>query len=439
MDNTANEDAKCINFKIGMVGPTGAGKTSLLTAICEEVQERLVDNKQGRLNFDPIDELTKQVMDRARAAFDTHINNPDNLFTVVQLPPTSDPQEFNYKVTIPPLESGDETLAIEFSIKDYPGRMLSEKGESEFEEEIAPHLHESVALLVPVSADILMYWYNTKAAIDTESKQLHSAANEMLCFDKVQQVIKKWLDIKIKNKQKAQLFFVPVKCEKYFNDNGGLYDKSEVLYSVVNEQYINPLELNDEERKLVQVNVFCIDTYGVVELRNVDNKMEDRKLKLVPIFKRRDKLDKRLMPKNAYELLMSILKFQMENKLIDEIIAKEENEKKKSSSKEEETRTSDTIKKLREEIARRKSELWFWQKILIKLGYPDRRSDDLKAQIQEEEGRLKSLLGDGKIYVGRGMKYDRNIARYENAIKQLTNLMKDIPKRQKQIRTLTEH
>lgn len=438
MDNTTTKGNNCINFKIGMVAPTGAGKTSLLTAICEEVQERLVDNKQGRLNFDPIDGLTKEVMDRSRAAFDTHINNPDNLFTVVQLPPTSDPQEFNYKVTIPPSESGDETLAIEFSIKDYPGRMLSEKGEREFEEEIAPHLQESVALLVPVSADILMYWLDTKASIDTESKQLHSAANEMLCIDKVQQVIKKWLDIKIKKQEKAQLFFVPVKCEKYFNDNGGLYDKSEVLYNVVNEQYINPLELNEEERKLVQINVFFVDTYGVVELRNVGNKMEDGKLKLVPIFKRRDKLDKRLKPKNAYELLMSILKYQMENKLIDEIIAKEENDKKKSSSKEEETRTIDTITALKRNLTRRIEELWLWQKILIKLGYPDRRLEDLKAQIQEEEGRLKSLQGDGRIYDYRGEKCDRNIARYEKAIKQLTSLMRDIPKRQKQIRTLTE-
>lgn len=418
------------SFKIGMIAPTGAGKTSLLTAICEEVQERLLNYPFG-LEFNPKGTKTKEAMDRARAEFNTHVNRTDDLFSVFQLKQTSDCLEYEYAVSIPPSETGDEALEIDFSILDYPGRMLVK--ESEFDEKVEPHVSESVALLVPVSADILIFWNETKDLNDTHNKQLNNAANKMLEVDSIHQRIKEWLAKKVSNKQKAQLFFVPVKCEKYFKDNGGVFDASDELHKVVYDRFIKPLELNEEERNTVQINIFDVDTYGVVELRNIADKKDDNgELTLVPTFRRRTNLEKKLRPLNAYELLMSILKFQMEVKLHDEKEKSVSNEEQLTSATDENKRRTEQIEILKKEIAIRKAGYWFFQKLLIKV-LGDRRIKDLEDQIRELKSHRDATEVDKKVIEGRQQGYNRNIDRYENAIRQLTGIIKTLDKRQEHI------
>lgn len=291
-----------IQFKIGMIGPTGSGKTSLISAICSEVQERLSNDPQ--MEFWPDGTLTQEAMKRAEAAFDTAINSP--LFQVPELANTSVLSEYKFAVTLP---AGQD---IGFSILDYPGQTL---GTAEFSHDVTPHLLESAALFVPISSDILMYWNDTKNLHDEFNAKCNMAANLMLDCNNVDKCIRNWIGEKKRIGAPAQLFFVPIKCEKYFDDNGGYSDNHQKLHEAVLERYVNSLGLTAKDKQLIQVNVYYVDTYGVVELRNIKaESRENGDLKLVPTFQRRNDQGKRRRTKNAYELLMNILKFQVENR-----------------------------------------------------------------------------------------------------------------------------
>ncbi len=297
-----------IQFKIGMIAPKGSGKTALISAICSEVQERLASEP---LEFWPVGSSTQQAMQRANAAFNTAINSPNNLFEVPKLQPTSDVQEYLFAVTL--TETGQ---TIGFSVLDYPGEML---GNSDFGSQVTPFLLESSALFVPISSDILMYWSDTKSLTDTINKKCNATADMTLDCDNVILAIKNWIAHKKRLGIPAQLFFVPIKCEKYFNDNGGSEDSHLKLQNAIFERYVEPLEMTAEEKLLIQTNIYYVDTYGVVALNNVEvvkakDKDASEKVTLVPKFRRRNDQGKKRRTKNAYELLMGILKFQVENR-----------------------------------------------------------------------------------------------------------------------------
>lgn len=424
MSETTNKSNNEISFKIGMVAPTGVGKTSLLTAICDEVQQRVAEQS---LEFWPKGQRTQEAMSRARAEFHSAMNTSDNLFTVPKLQPTSDITEFEYTVSVLPTRDGSDTLKISFDILDYPGSML---GKVEFAEKVTPHLRDSVALLVPISADILMDWYNTKDLNDTRNKQRNALANMMLDVDNVLLAIRNWFGEKVRRNQKAQLYFVPVKCEKCFDDNGGRFDMSAKLHDAVCERYVNPLKLNEAQRSLIQINVFYIDTYGVVELRDIE--MKDIDNTLVSTFQRRTNMGKNLRTKNAYELLMNILKFQMEDKLHS---AKDQrviyNDELINTGTKVETTTVQLgntceAKDNRVNNYTLGEKIWFYFVPDKTLEEFDKRIKNLQAQIiagKETQAKLQGLLAQNK----------QNCDRYGEAIKLLTSLINDMPNRQEKV------
>ena len=423
MSETTNKPNNEISFKIGMVAPTGVGKTSLLTAICDEVQQRVAEQP---LEFWPKGERTQAAMSRARAEFHSAMNTSDNLFTVPKLKPTSDITEFEYAVSMLPSKDESGTLKIAFDILDYPGSLL---GTDEFAEKVTPHLRDSVALLVPISADILMDWYNTKDLNDTRNKQRNAVANMMLDVDNVLLAIRNWFGEKVRRNQKAQLYFVPVKCEKCFDDNGGRFNMVAKLHDAVCERYVNSLELNEDQRRLIQINVFYIDTYGVVELRDID--MKDGEM-LVSTFQRRTNMGKNLRTMNAYELLMNILKFQMEDKLHS---AKDQrviyNDKLINTGTKVETTTVQLgntceAKDIRVNNYTLGEKIWFYFVPDKTLEEFDKKIKNLQAQIQagkETQAKLQGLLAQNK----------QNCDRYEEAIKLLTSLINDMPNRQEKV------
>ena len=417
------ESSPKIQFKIGMIAPAGSGKTSLISAICSEVQERLTSEP---LEFWPVGTKTQEAMQRAFSAFNAAINNPKNLFLVPKLSTTTELLEYQFAVTIP--KTGQE---IGFSILDYPGQYL---GSSEFSHKITPYLLESVALFVPISSDILMYWNDTTGL--PGNMENNAAANYMLDCDNIKLVIRNWISRKKEIGAPAQLFFVPIKCEKYFNDNGGDIDDHEKLINAVKTRYIEPLKMTPEEKSLIQTNIYCVDTYGVVELLNIDavkakNKEGYEQLTLESKFIRRIHLDKKRRSKNAYELLISILKYQIENRFkIQEDKTLRLKKKSDEFAKEaQQIRFRHQVAKIQAEIQKRKDSYSFFGPFWYTF-FRNEELERLEREANNTGNQLKSAEEVAKSVFNEYQLNKQECDALKNAVDILTKLLKSMPIRQ---------
>ena len=311
-----------IEFKIGMIAPRGAGKSSLLLAIYDEVSQRVA---HGNLKFRTSNEDTNKAMNRVQSQFRASIDSAtkDDMFVVPQLASSEGKDIYDFTLIIPSQnnDSGESNVQkVRFSIMDYPGNLL---GQDVFETEIAPFLNESITLLVPISADLAMTWLETLGKTG-DSLSKNSLAREKLQVGNVVRNIADWIKYKVENNFRAQLIFVPIKCEKYFDDNGGTLNQSADLVKAVCELYIRDLEeylkkvftTSEEIEKvnsLINCKIFAVDTYGIAELRNVALKYnkDHEPDKLESSFRRRPQMGNDIRMKNAYELLIDIVGFQV--------------------------------------------------------------------------------------------------------------------------------
>lgn len=321
---STEEENKQIEFKIGMIGPSGSGKTSLLLAIYDEVSQRVHDN----LSFCATNDETHEAMERGvnefKSCLDVARNSKNGEFPAIpQIARTYDVQNYAFTLII----SDEQNDASEhngqnvlFSIKDYPGGWL---GTKDFENTIVPELKECVTLLVPVSADIAMTWQETRGKRGTLLKK-NALCRTKLQSDTVVKGIVKWIEYKVKNNSHAQLIFVPVKCEKYFNDNGGSLDQSKMLREAISELYIQEIESQlkkthntpeevEKVNNLINCEIFSVDTYGIAELSNVLIKFNNQRQAedLESSFRVRRHMGSSIHMKNAYELLINIVGFQV--------------------------------------------------------------------------------------------------------------------------------
>ena len=414
-----------IQFKIGMIAPSGSGKTSLISAICDEIQKRL--STDSSLEFWPVGTATQQAIQRANAVFNTAINNPSNLFQVPKLQPTADVSEFEFAVTLP--KSKQE---ICFSILDYPGHYL---GRAEFSRTVTPHLLESAALFVPISADILEYWNDTNGCLGTYNAECNAVANYMLDCENVVSAVKNWIAQKREVGAPAQLFFVPIKCEKYFKDNGGDIDDHEKLTAAILERYIKPLEMTSQDKSLIQTNIFYVDTYGVVELRNIDAVMAKDKegkdqLTLVPTFRRRMSLGKNRRTKNAYELLMSILQFQVKNRFKLQQAETSEKDAKRHSTENEVKSIRRKLDNAQNEISKRKDSYTWWDKFWYSWVSSDKDLGRLEDEAEAIEGHLGTATGRHQAAESEYQFSAQECQSLEAAVKTLDGLFQNMENRQ---------
>ena len=133
----------------------------------------------------------------------------------------------------------------------------------------------------------------------------------MLDVDETVKAVKDWAKRRAQKSLPSILLVVPVKCEAYFNDNGGLKDESEVLHEAVRELYINALGLTDDERKYIQIETQAVDTYGIVEIRDICLATENGVEYLVSAFRKRLNCGNKLRVKGALDVLVTILEFYL--------------------------------------------------------------------------------------------------------------------------------
>ncbi len=249
MTTTADNGDRA-HIKIGLVGPRGVGKTSLVTA--------LIASGTESLHGSPV-----TLAPNARSAKRIHTFN-DTLessllvedFEAPDLKPTESLDSLEFDLTI----DDDPTIGIGFDILDFPGGWIGREPKPERYEEFTRHIKQSPILLIPIDATYLM-----EAKEPWVRKKLYRALQR----SEIRSIVVDWATRRNEQPEEpAVLVLVPVKCESYFSDNGGNRDRSRQLHKTVMDVYGDVIQQARDETTKVELDVhYCpVDTLGCVRL-----------------------------------------------------------------------------------------------------------------------------------------------------------------------------
>lgn len=287
-------------FKIGVIGPSRVGKTSFITAILENSQSLLAGTP---LKMKPSGLPTSKRIEMHKNDRQGSINagefNPGGL--------KGTEEKFEYEFI---LDTGFDELKINFM--DYPGAWIDAEKKTEqthkrWEQECIPWLNDSTILVIPIDSAVVM-----EAAHSDHKKALPF----ILTINQVREVVREWAKERVqKAEEPALLILSPLKCESYFNDNGGSKNKSDELYQKCFNEYKGLFEVVAQELK-GELNISTIyapiDTFGCVEL--VDTKWKEKEFSATYRVRNSE-----IRPKGAEVVLISICKQIIEaQKQIDE-------------------------------------------------------------------------------------------------------------------------
>jgi len=249
-------------FKIGIIGPTRVGKTSLIASILKDSQ-RLLEGT-------PLSIVPRGTATERRIA--QHHKDLEGSLRAGEFHPgavkgTEEPFTFELH-----LDPGVEAAGIHLNLLDYPGGWLDSSrrpAERENDWKVCKRwMMESTVLLVPVESAVLM---------EAASAKTKKATPHILTTYEVAQVAREWAKDRAKrSNEPALLLFCPVKCESYFADNGGLRDSSGELFNSVRDSYQDVLQAVRGEASHVKVMYSPVDTIGCVEIINSNWRQDEK-------------------------------------------------------------------------------------------------------------------------------------------------------------------
>ena len=248
------------SIKVATIGPSGVGKTSLITAIIDDAQRLLAGKPVSMVATDETAALVHRNRDEARSALSM------GEFEAA-LQGSQDMRKYHIA-----LRAGiGRSMEIPFDVLDYPGKWMSPASQARQEiaakwEDCLEHIAESVMLLLPIDATVVM---------EARTDEQRRAARLLLELSAVEELAREWVKYRIKTPDEpAVLILAPLKCETYFR--GGPHSASATqLEKRVQEEYTYLLHAVREEleglgaeaaRPLVRTIYAPIDTYGCVEL-----------------------------------------------------------------------------------------------------------------------------------------------------------------------------
>ncbi len=261
-ENLNHDDNGKAHVKVGLVGPRGVGKTSLVAA--------LIDSGKEMLSGLPVtleaNKRSEQRIDRFNNKLRSSLLVED--FVAPQLQPTETLDSLEFDLTV----DRDDTIGVGFDILDFPGGWLDAGEKPPLFEDFLRHVRQSPILLVPIDATYLI---ESRGAV-ANGRAVKGDLHEALQIAQVGRIVRQWaidrnvVNTDVKAKEPAVLVLVPVKCETYFADNGGQQDKSATLYDDTIRYYGEMIRAARAETPNTRLDVYyCpVDTIGAVELKS---------------------------------------------------------------------------------------------------------------------------------------------------------------------------
>ncbi|HEX3957478.1 MAG TPA: hypothetical protein VHZ03_12745 [Trebonia sp.] len=246
-------------FRVAVAGPSRVGKTTLVTAILEDTKTLLGGTPVSVVAAEKTASLVRENRMQLRRAIAL------DRFDAGSLGGSQELSQYDL------LLQADSNLAIEvpFTILDYPGGWLDpdNRDTEQVNRDWArceEHVRHSIMLLVPIDAAVLM---------EATTPVQKAAAQDLLGIVDVEQIAEHWAKGRQQNSHEpAVVVLAPLKCEKYFHDNGGAGREAGQLSQAVAKTYNSVLDTIRREtpRRPVRVVYAPIDTYGCVELKEAE-------------------------------------------------------------------------------------------------------------------------------------------------------------------------
>ena len=246
-DNYASNEAKKILFyKIGLIGPSRVGKTSILAALLDEAQAALAGTCVSIKPFvdangdSPTKDRIRNTILDIKAGLDFSSFQPQPMGT-------ADPFIFDLVMAIAGGNEEKNQAQLRFAILDYPGGWLDKPPQGDIGqqtwEKCKAWIEDSSVIIVPIDANLIM---------EVNNQQTSKASRELLQVFEVEQLARDWAKGRFNKRESGLLLFVPVKCETYFNDNGGDNDKSQELYDRIHNFYSDVIKAVEQEMSVKQ-------------------------------------------------------------------------------------------------------------------------------------------------------------------------------------------
>lgn len=263
MSTNRDEVQSRVEWDVVMLGPSRVGKTSLLTALRVAGQSHF---EGTQISIEPDDEHTKRAFNdndnMMRGELGARKFSPDSL--------PGDEDEHTYGLTV---NAGNDQNRIVLRFRDYPGAWLHDSRS----ERVKELLQNAPAVIVPIDATLLM-----------EAGQDHAqnlAAG--LALSEIEENVREWAKRRKGDGDAALLVLSPVKCESYFNDNGGRRSKADALFDKVREHYADVVDAYLKEGpSRAEILYAPVDTIGPIELMDVRWEKADGRLdRMLPIYR----------------------------------------------------------------------------------------------------------------------------------------------------------
>lgn len=238
-------------WNVTMLGPSRVGKTSLLTALRAAGNDVFAGTP---VSVEPEDEIT-------RRAFNDNDRLMQSELRQGQFKPDlpGDVEAHSYGLVI---DSGVDSHALTLRFNDYPGGWLS----NDKSDRVKALLADSPTVIIPIDATLVM------EAGDRSMRDLLLS----LRLEEVLEKVREWAKERTHNGDSTRLMLVPVKCESYFNDNGGRSDKSDVLFMKVQGLYEEIVKQYAKEAgEGAQLLYAPVDTIGPIEYVRSEWKFDD--------------------------------------------------------------------------------------------------------------------------------------------------------------------
>lgn len=251
-----NNQATVIEYKIGIVGPTRVGKTSMITSLLEQGKELLAGTDVSIEAVGKTKARINRYRDELRGSLIADEFNPGGMSG------TQEPFTIELAMSV-----GSSKLT--WAILDYPGGWIDEESRPSDRQNdwnnCQAWIKESIVLLVPIDSAVVM---------ESSTKAEFQAANTTLQISQAGEVAREWVKGRIKKGEPGLLILVPVKCETYFSDNGGKRDKSADLVDRIQKLYQDLLNAVRQEidgatnKPEILIQYHPIDTIGCVEIKD---------------------------------------------------------------------------------------------------------------------------------------------------------------------------
>lgn len=258
-----------IEFKVAIVGPRRVGKTSLITALLSESQKLLAGTPVSMAPVGTTEARIAQHKNDLRGALLAGEFHPGALGG------TQAPFTFTLAMTV-------NKTGIVWAILDYPGGWLDARtrgSENDGEwERCRRWIADSPVLLLPVDASVLM-----EATLRREK----ITAQNLLQIGQTEELAREWAKGRAVARQPGLVILAPVKCESYFNDNGGLVDNKEELFRRVVQTYKPVIDAIRQEMAGtmgLSIQYHPVDTFGCVELQSAEWKPVDGASETAPLM-----------------------------------------------------------------------------------------------------------------------------------------------------------